>query len=529
MFQRALRFAYQRSGPHYPRAALVFLLGIAYLVGLAGVALLRLYQDMAAADLVKLGTAVVALVLVENFFASRYAFRLIGPASPWLNGDRTPETAVEAWSALVGLPRNFLAAGRSAVALNVIPISLYVTWELDLAWYAFFIVAAGATVCLSYGVLIRFFGMELLMRPVLEEVSRDLPPEAELGGVHVPLRGKLLLTLPAINVITGVVVSGLSAAPDNQNLADLGWDVLIAVVVAFTISFALTLLLARSMLDQIDELRRAVARVRRGERGTQVPLLTTDETGELASSFNTMIAAFEERERLREAFGAFVDPEVIDRVLAAGTTDLEGEEVEVSVLFLDIRGFTQLAERTGARELVGRLNDFYGRVVPVLERHAGHANKFVGDGLLGVFGAPQRLADHADRAVLAALDLARTIDEAYGGELAVGIGVNSGTVLAGTVGGGGHVEFTVIGDAVNTAARVEEVTRLTGDVVLITEATRGLLTLPFSGFEERPTVALKGKSERVRLWAPRPVASARWRPRPTPAPSSTAAGSSPGA
>jgi class 3 adenylate cyclase len=199
------------------------------------------------------------------------------------------------------------------------------------------------------------------------------------------------------------------------------------------------------------------------------------------------------------------------------------------VLFLDIRGFTALAERSGARELVGRLNDFYGRVVPVLERHGGHANKFVGDGLLGVFGAPQRLTDHADRAVLAALDITSTVQQAYDGELAIGVGVNSGPVLAGTLGGGGHVEFTVIGDAVNTAARVEEVTKLTGDPVLITDATRALLTLPFRGFEERPTVALKGKSERVRLWAPIDIPSAAWRPRPTQEHSSTAGGSSPSA
>jgi class 3 adenylate cyclase len=172
------------------------------------------------------------------------------------------------------------------------------------------------------------------------------------------------------------------------------------------------------------------------------------------------------------------------------------------VLFLDIRGFTALAERSTAREVVGRLNDFYGTIVPVLERHGGHANRFIGDGLLGVFGAPERLPDHADRAVLAALDIARTVVETWGAELRIGIGVNSGPVLAGTVGGGGHVEFTVIGDAVNTAARVEEVTKLTGDEVLITEATRDLLVLPFRGFEERPTVALKGKSERVRLYAP---------------------------
>jgi class 3 adenylate cyclase len=278
--------------------------------------------------------------------------------------------------------------------------------------------------------------------------------------------------------------------------------VIAAVVVSATISMGLTLLLARSVLDQIDALRRVTERIGANERGVRAPVLTTDESGALAASFNEMVAGLEERERLREAFGAFVDPEVVDRVLEQGTTDLEGEEVEVSVLFLDIRGFTALAERSTAREVVGRLNAFYATIVPVLERHGGHANKFIGDGLLGVFGAPERLPDHADRAVLAALDIARTVAETYGDELRIGIGINSGPVLAGTVGGGGHVEFTVIGDAVNTAARVEDVTKLTGDEVLITEATRDLLVLPFRGFEERPTVALKGKSERVRLYAP---------------------------
>src|SRR5688572_19216519 len=132
-----MRFAYRRLGPHYPRAALVFLLGLAYVVGIAGIALLRLYQDMSPEDLVKLATAVVGLVLLENFFAAKYAFRLIAPASRWLNGDRTPESAVEAWTALSGLPRNFLASGRFAAAANIVPISLYVTWELELVWYAF--------------------------------------------------------------------------------------------------------------------------------------------------------------------------------------------------------------------------------------------------------------------------------------------------------------------------------------------------------------------------------------------------------
>jgi adenylate cyclase len=101
------------------------------------------------------------------------------------------------------------------------------------------------------------------------------------------------------------------------------------------------------------------------------------------------------------------------------------------------------------------------------------------------------------------------VRETYGDDLRIGIGVNSGPVVAGTVGGGGHLEFTVIGDVVNTAARVEAVTRETGDEVLITEGTRELLTSGFEAFERRPTVALRGKSERVRLYAPAVAAEER--------------------
>jgi class 3 adenylate cyclase len=277
--------------------------------------------------------------------------------------------------------------------------------------------------------------------------------------------------------------------------------VLAAIAVAFTISFEMSLLLSRTILGPLRDLRSGTERVAAGDLRARVPVTGTDEVGRLAGSFNQMVLGLQERERLHEAFGAFVDPQLADRVLAEGTV-LEGEEMEVTVLFLDIREFTAFAERSSAREVVSRLNEFFGEVVPVLVRHGGHANKFVGDGLLGVFGAPDRLRDHADRAMAAALEIAALVRERYGDGLRIGIGVNSGPVVAGTVGGGGHVEFTVIGDAVNTAARVEEVTRQTGDEVLLTEATRCLLSQGFGGFEERPTVMLKGKTERVALWAP---------------------------
>jgi class 3 adenylate cyclase len=500
MLRAPLEHAYARLGARYPRAVLTLAYPVSFFVVAGGVLLLNLYVDISLNTFWRLLAVSEVLVAIEITAALWLAYRFIRPADPWLHGERTPETAVAAWCALAGLQAKLLRFGKGLPALvNTIPISIYITAELDGSFLSFLAIAAGAAVVLAYGVFLRFFVTELSMRPVLGDISQDLPDGVDLGDQSVPLRGKLLVALPVINVITGVVVAGL--ASENPSLRALGVGVLVALGVAFTISFELSVLLARSLLGPIQDLRKGTERVIAGDFRTRVPVLGTDETGRLAESFNQMVAGLEERERLREAFGAFVDPQLAERVLEEGTV-IEGEEAEVTVLFVDIREFTAFAEHAGAAEVVSELNAFYERVVPVLVRHGGHANKFVGDGLLGVFGAPERLADHADRAVLAAVHIARTVREVYGDELQIGIGVNSGSVLAGTVGGGGHVEFTVIGDAVNTAARVEEATRITGDDVLVTEATRRLLTLPFRGFEERPGILLKGKTEQVLLYAP---------------------------
>jgi class 3 adenylate cyclase len=278
--------------------------------------------------------------------------------------------------------------------------------------------------------------------------------------------------------------------------------VTIAVIVSFTVSLELTVLLARSVVDPIAQLQRLAERIAAGDFTARVPVASTDETGRLAQSFNEAVAGLAERERLREAFGIYVDPDVAERVMAEGVA-LEGEEVEVSVLFVDVRGFTEIAERLDAREIVGRLNALFDTVVPCVVEHGGHANKFVGDGLLAVFGAPDRLADHADRALAAALAIPRLVHEVFGGEIEIGIGANSGPVVAGSVGGGGRYEFTVIGDPVNVAARVEEATRVTGDEILVTEDLRAHLR-GSAGIDwiERCDVPLKGKADPVTLYAP---------------------------
>jgi adenylate cyclase len=477
--------------------------GIAHLVMLGGLGLLLLYRPMSSSDFWILVAVSQALVALDNLGAIKFTRRKWRPVRDWERGARDEASTIAAWEALATLPIEYLRRVlKYPFLFAYLPFMAFVTWKLDLAAYWFPILSVVGTVVIAYGMILRYFTMEVVVRPVLEKVAAELPPEFEIDAPGLPLRWRLLAVAPVINVITGVVVAGLSTHGHRANLRDLGVSWLIAVGVSFTISLELVVLVVRSLAATLRDLERATALVRAGDYSARVPVVSTDETGALAQSFNTMVEGLDERERLREAFGAYVDPAVADRVLREGS-DLAGERLEVTVLFLDIRDFTAFAETAPPEEVVALLNGLWGLVVPVLTRHGGQANKFVGDGLLAVFGAPALEADHAHQAVSAALEIGELVRSEYGGRVAVGIGVNTGPVVAGTIGGGGRVEFTVIGDAVNTAARVEEVTRETGDDVLITEATRAQLDERLIEVDARPSVPLKGKRVVVQLWAPR--------------------------
>lgn len=179
---------------------------------------------------------------------------------------------------------------------------------------------------------------------------------------------------------------------------------------------------------------------------------------------------------------------------------VEPEWAMVTILIVDIRGFTTFADRSTAQEAVAYLNEFFGLVIPVLERHGGHANQLLGDGVLCVFGAPEPLADHADRALAAAVDTLATVDAQLGERCRLGIGINSGLVLVGTIGAGRLTEYGVIGDPVNVASRIQDATRTLREPLLLTEATRCLLEDPEKLLETRGSLQLKGKPEPVTVY-----------------------------
>lgn len=365
------------------------------------------------------------------------------------------------------------------------------------------VVLGGLTAC-----SLQYLLVERVTRPVTSRVlAGSSPPGNVVPGVGTRVTMAWLLA-------TGVPVLGLGAlATFYLSGAELDVDELVAAVLflsalVLTVGLAATVSAARSVAEPLRSMRDALAQVESGDLETQVAVDDGSEVGLLQAGFNRMTAGLADRERLRDAFGTYVDPALTDRILREGT-DLSGEEVEVSLLFIDMRGFTAFSERADAREVVRTLNELYEIVVPTILRHGGHANKFVGDGLLAVFGAPERLREHADRAVAAGVEIARLVRGRYGGTLRVGIGINSGSVVVGTVGGGGRLDFTVIGDAVNTAARVEAATRETDDDLLITNATLTLLKDQDMEWVERPAVPLKGKRDAVRLFAPSPAPRSR--------------------
>ena len=494
-----LTWMYRKLGARYPAVFITLELQSAFVIGAGAVALIGFYYEADKADVLKVILLTCVLTAIAIAIVLRRIFARLGPLSGWIAGDRGPTQTEEAWRTAVGLPLALIRRDAGFPVFGVaVPVSIAAVLLYDLSWLAFFPLLVGGLIALGYSAILHYLALELAMRPILFDINAALESPVRIERPSIPLRTKLLGSLPLINVITGVTVAALTA--DGGGIQVLSLNVLIALTVAFAISFELTVLLSRSILRPIEDLEAATERIRQGRFDEHVPVTTSDEFGELSSAFNQMVDGLAERERLREAFGTYLDEEVARYIISEGY-DPEGGEVEVSLLFCDVQGFTSAAATSNAQEVVARLNELFEVIVPIISRQRGHVDQFIGDGLLAVFGAPDRVPDHADRAVQAAVEIARTVNSRRPGGFQVGIGVNTGTVVAGSIGGAGRLSFSVIGDPVNVASRVESITRETGDPVLITEDTRVELSETLE-VQERGEFELRGFERNVRLYAP---------------------------
>ncbi|MBM3219154.1 MAG: adenylate/guanylate cyclase domain-containing protein [Candidatus Rokubacteria bacterium] len=212
-----------------------------------------------------------------------------------------------------------------------------------------------------------------------------------------------------------------------------------------------------------------------------------------------------ERHRIDKAFGRYVSKEVATEVMADAPS-LAGENREVSILFSDIRGFTTISEKRPPAELAAQLNEYFEAMTAAIFRHRGMVNDFIGDAVFGIFGAPVRDPDHAWHAVAAADAMERALQELNvkwekEGQplLHMGVGVHTGIVFAGNVGGRTRFKYTLIGDAVNLASRVEGVNKELGTTILLTEATHARVAARVRARDCGP-VPVKGRNEPVRVF-----------------------------
>jgi adenylate cyclase len=504
MSLRVMSWFYRKLGSLYPAAFLTVELQSALIVTAATVGLFTFYYDADGTELLQVLLVALALTALAIAVVLPRTYRRLRPIRRWIAGARGPDETASAWSAAVGLPLELLRRDLPVpLVLTVVPTCVAAVAILGLSWVTFFPFLAGSLVAIGYAAILHYLAIESGMRPVLVDINRVVSPRLHTRATAFPLRVKLLAALPLINIITGLVVAAFTS--DGGGNANLGVDVLIAVAVATTISLELTILLSRTILHPIADLQRATDAVREGRYDVAVPVTTADEFGDLAASFNQMVTGLRERERIREAFGTYLDHEVAEYILSEGFPE-DGVEAEVSILFSDVENFSRFSAHASAGEVVARLNELFETLVPVIARHGGHVDKFEGDGLLAVFGVPERDPDHADRAVRAALEMVARVRRG-GGDLRIHVGVNTGRVVAGNIGGGGRLDFSVVGDPVNVAARTESATRQTDDDVLITAETAAQLGADFE-LDERSGLELKGIDAPVTLYAPRhPVAT----------------------
>jgi adenylate cyclase len=219
------------------------------------------------------------------------------------------------------------------------------------------------------------------------------------------------------------------------------------------------------------------------------------------------------RRRVRDTFARFVPEQVVGQVLEQAGEDLRlgGKRMNVTVLFSDIRGFTTFSEAREPEDVLEILNRYHEEMTGAVMAHGGTLISFIGDGIMAVFGAPLEQTDHADRALAAAQEMLQTRlptvnrwmeERGVGQTFQIGIGLNSGPVMAGNLGSEQRMEYTAIGDTVNTAARLEGMTKGTGHSLFVSESTRDQLAEADGELSFVDKMPVRGRAEEIQVWAP---------------------------
>jgi adenylate cyclase len=263
---------------------------------------------------------------------------------------------------------------------------------------------------------------------------------------------------------------------------------------------------SKSITDPVKTLVEGVEHIKDGDYTFRMTPTSRDEIGHLTLSFNAMTQGLDERDRMKTAFGKFVNKDIAERVLK-GELHLGGENRVAAIFFSDIRSFTAISEKMTPHEVVEFLNEYMTEMVKCVEHHHGVVDKFIGDAIMAVWGVPEEHGNATENAVNAALAMRKALAifnrkrmTAGLPRVSIGCGINTGDVVAGQIGSLDRMEYTCIGDTVNLASRIESTNKLFHTDILISEASLDLVPLIFRVEPMKP-IHVKGKEKPQQIYA----------------------------
>ncbi|MBV9292956.1 MAG: adenylate/guanylate cyclase domain-containing protein [Frankiales bacterium] len=383
--------------------------------------------------------------------------RVCGRMIPWLTGER--EITDEDRDFTVRYPLT-QALINLALWLASVPIFVPLDWNLGaarLADISLTIFMGALSTC-----MVTYLLTERILRPVyIIAFERALPCQHGVPGI----KSRIMF---AWGLGTGIPLVGVTMMALDHGSDPMSIPALVFLSIAGLVTGALTMVFAaKSVAEPIDSVREAMAHVADGNLDARVAVFDGSQIGQLQNGFNSMVEGLRERRKLHDLFGRQVGLHVAQQAIERGV-HLGGEQVHAAMLFVDVIGSTELAANRPPAAVVSALNAFFSVVVEVVDRAGGFVNKFEGDAALCVFGAPIPRDDAATCALLAARLLHERLRDVRG--LSAAIGVSAGTVVAGNVGARERFEYTVVGDAVNEAARLTELAKTRATRVLVSES-----------------------------------------------------------
>jgi adenylate cyclase len=326
--------------------------------------------------------------------------------------------------------------------------------------------------------------------------------QAGYNAAFAPIRDKS----GALVAILGVT---LIPAPYSTILS-LGRATMVPFASTILLALIFAIALSKSVSKPLDALRAQIEAIGRGgfEMAKDAPVKTDDEFGRMADAIAAMAKGLRERDTIKRAFSGYISRQVLETITEKGELPaLKGERRRITVLFSDIRGFTGLSEMMRPEEVVQLLSEFFDRMVDVILRHGGTIDKFLGDGMMVMFGAPLDDPYQEEHAVLAAVEMQKELRalcakwEAEGRRpIKMGIGINSGAAVVGNIGSAERMDYTAIGDTVNLASRLESATKELGVDIIVSEQTYEAVR-PLFHWKPAGAVTVRGRSEPVHAYA----------------------------